>query len=602
MDITNSLPNGTALMGGKYVTERVLNYDNTTFTYLARMISQSEDVDFGNGYIHVIVKELYLQDFQFRDADGIKVMNYNEEKYNYRTDFENEANSLSTLRHPNLLRITEVFEENETVYYVSDYLHTTPLADYVRQHGPLSEHEVLNIVRDVSGALRQMHQNGIIHSNVTPDSIQIDKQGRAYLSDFGFERIDEEIDHILPVYYTYHAPEYISAPTSGQTVACDIYSLGAIIYYMLTRQAPPSHGDLYDGFPKSELLLFASAHTVDCIAKAMSLRRSDRYVSLDAMMQDLGKPLPPLIPSRTSDSSMKNALPVGTMVESQYCQYEITKILAQGTFGITYLADLLVKGNLGVMRSNVKVCVKEFFMKEVNGRKQTIVTSRGQSEIYEKYRGKFIQESLHLAEMKHPNIVKVLEAFEANNTYYYVMEFIEGMSLDDYIMQRDGLPLQEAVIIINEIGQALSHMHKNNMLHLDLKPLNVMRRADGHVVLIDFGLSKQYLDDGSPETSTSIGAGTPGYAPLEQMNYHEGKGFPVSMDVYALAATFYKMLTGRTPQKSADILNDGLDKKPLIQRGIGNDTIALLEAGMSPTRKGRLQSVDEFLDRVNRLL
>ena len=86
------------------------------------------------------------------------------------------------------------------------------------------------------------------------------------------------------------------------------------------------------------------------------------------------------------------------------------------------------------------------------------------------------------------------------------------------------------------------------------------------------------------------------------MNYHEGRGFPVSMDVYALAATFYKMLTGRTPQKSADILNDGLDKKPLIQRGIGNDTIALLEAGMSPTRKGRLQSVDEFLDRVNRLL
>ncbi len=294
----------------------------------------------------------------------------------------------------------------------------------------------------------------------------------------------------------------------------------------------------------------------------------------------------------------ENALPSGTLLHSKNYTYEIKGVLGQGSFGITYLANLIIQGALGELNSGVKVAVKEFFMKDINGRNETSVTAGSKGGIYDKYKEKFKKESLHLSELKHPNIVKVLEAFEENNTYYYSMEFVEGMSLDAYIKQSGRIPLVEAIPIVNDIGNALSFMHQHNMLHLDLKPLNVMRRKNGDIILIDFGLSKQYDEDGKPESSTTVGGGTPGYAPLEQATYHDGKGFPVTMDVYALAASFYKMLTGRSPQDASEILNEGLDVIYLEDANVSNEIIDLIDSGMSPMKRNRPQSVRAFLDNL----
>lgn len=150
---------------------------------------------------------------------------------------------------------------------------------------------------------------------------------------------------------------------------------------------------------------------------------------------------------------------------------------------------------------------------------------------------------------------------------------------------------------MERIGSALAFMHDNRMLHLDLKPLNVMRRADGRPVLIDFGLSKQYGSDGQPESSTTIGGGTPGYAPLEQANYHEGRDFPVTLDIYAFGATLYKMLTGQTPPVAADVLNDGFPEEPLLRKQVSRKTIEALRKAMSPMKKERWQTVGEFWGR-----
>ena len=240
-------------------------------------------------------------------------------------------------------------------------------------------------------------------------------------------------------------------------------------------------------------------------------------------------------------------------------------------------------------------------MRDVNGRQNTSVTAGSRDGIYGKYKEKFISESLRLSELKHNSIVKVLEAFEDNNTCYYAMEFIEGMSLDEYIKKSGGIDLREAISITKEIGDALSYMHSHKMLHLDLKPQNIMRRSNGHIVLIDFGLAKQYDENGKPETSTSVGGGTRGYAPIEQANYHDGKGFPVTMDVYALAASLYKMLTCLPPQDASDVLNDGLDVIPLRKRMLGEDVINLIEVGMSPMKRNRPQTVTEFISMVSRL-
>ena len=294
---------------------------------------------------------------------------------------------------------------------------------------------------------------------------------------------------------------------------------------------------------------------------------------------------------------MNNTLQSGTILRGKSYTYTIQKVLGQGTFGITYLATTQVKvhGALGELETTMQVAVKEFFMKEINGREENTVTSGSQGGVYDKYKQKFAREAENLSKLKHPHIVKVLEYFEANNTVYYAMEYVEGGNLDDCIKQKNALPEAEAIKYAKQIGSALSYMHAHKMLHLDLKPGNVMLRKNGDAVLIDFGLSKQYDEEGKPETSTSVGGGTPGYAPIEQANYHDRKGFPVTMDVYALGATLFKMLTGVRPPEASDILNDGFPVYELQQHRVSDSLIACVTQAMKPMRKDRLQSVEEFL-------
>lgn len=141
-------------------------------------------------------------------------------------------------------------------------------------------------------------------------------------------------------------------------------------------------------------------------------------------------------------------------------------------------------------------------------------------------------------------------------------------------------------------------MHEHKMLHLDLKPGNVVLDDKGNAVLIDFGLSKQYDENGQPESSTTVGGGTPGYAPLEQANYRDGKDFPVTMDIYALGATMFKMLTGtRAPEASA-ILNDGFPTYMLSSVCDSKGMVACIERAMSPKKKDRYQTVKELLGDV----
>ncbi|MCD7721397.1 MAG: protein kinase, partial [Prevotellaceae bacterium] len=191
------------------------------------------------------------------------------------------------------------------------------------------------------------------------------------------------------------------------------------------------------------------------------------------------------------------------------------------------------------------------------------------------------------------------EEFETNGTVYYAMDYISGGSLDDHIARKGRLNEKETVGFAREICSALQFMHENGMLHLDLKPLNIMLR-DGHAVLIDFGLSKQYNEVGEPESSTKVGAGTPSYAPIEQASYRDGKGFPVTMDIYALGATMFKMLTGRRPPEASDIMNFGFPADELQGLGVSPWLIELTGKCMSYMFKERPQSAAEVLEVLER--
>lgn len=297
------------------------------------------------------------------------------------------------------------------------------------------------------------------------------------------------------------------------------------------------------------------------------------------------------------------SLAIGTILHGEAYDYKIMDVLGQGTFGITYKAKVEMKGALGRLDSNMYVAVKEFFMKEVNGRENSSVTSGSTSNggLFYYYRDKFEREARNLSTLSHPNIVKVLEAFHANGTTYYSMEYIDGISLDKKIAQspQGRMPLTEAIETLKQIGAAIAFMHSRNMLHLDVKPGNVMMRKDGTAVLIDFGLSKQYTSDGEPESSTKVGAGTPGYAPIEQASYHEGKGFPTMMDVYALGGTLFKMLTGQRPPEASEILNEGFPTDSLRQFFIPDNIVNSISRAMAPLKKDRWQTVDEFVKHLD---
>ena len=299
----------------------------------------------------------------------------------------------------------------------------------------------------------------------------------------------------------------------------------------------------------------------------------------------------------------EKALSIGTCLQGQHT-YTIEGVMGYGSFGITYKAytvarsEVKLEGHLGQLTSKreekVYVAIKEFFMSDYNSRDTQSGNIKGVTEdtIIAHYRHKFQTEAENLSRLRHPNIVNVVEVFQANDTVYYVMEFLEGGSLEQHINNYNALEENEALQLIAQVGSAVEYMHQNHMLHLDLKPGNVMLTSDNRAVLIDFGLSKQYSTDGNPESSTTIGGGTPGYSPIEQMS---SRGFAPTLDIYALAATLFKCLTGQRPTEAALMLSEGFPEQALRATGVSERTIDALRAGMAPTPAHRPQSVAEFL-------
>lgn len=258
-----------------------------------------------------------------------------------------------------------------------------------------------------------------------------------------------------------------------------------------------------------------------------------------------------------SDTNSK-ALPSGCIIKSPSRYYKILGVIGSGGFGITYKARVVdCYGNPSDSDSRF-YAIKELFIAEYCSRNDdnTVGFETNAQKTVKNAEDDFVREATMLNRLgtHHPNIVFIHEVFKANNTSYYAMDFLEGETLQDYIKRCGPQPIKWAMKLIAPLFDALECMHANRMTHLDIKPANIiMVERDGKIepVLIDFGLSKHYDEDGISTSFIHNIACSKGYAPLEQ--YAGLQTFTPQADVYALTATIYYCLTGAAPEMASDI-------------------------------------------------
>lgn len=275
----------------------------------------------------------------------------------------------------------------------------------------------------------------------------------------------------------------------------------------------------------------------------------------------------------------------------------VEKVLGAGGFGITYRV-VTYHGNIAI-----RFAVKEYFPSNMCERIDGRLSYSGPVKTdVENGLASFISEAERLKSQNihHPNIVGINEVIKANNTAYYVMEYINGRNVRDYLMQernRRPLPEDEALELIRPVMAAIALLHRHKVTHLDIKPDNIVlspvEDSDGlRPVVIDFGLSKHYDEKGNATSKVKFIACSPGYAPNEQ--YQDGgiSTFTPQADVYALGATLFFMLTGHDPAVAANISRDKV--LAALPTTISEKTRMAIADAMRPDKTERTQTVTQF--------
>lgn len=294
-------------------------------------------------------------------------------------------------------------------------------------------------------------------------------------------------------------------------------------------------------------------------------------------------------------------LPNGHSLQSG--KYRLSHVIGQGGFGITYQAhwNTELKGALGKFQTDVQVCIKEYFFKDYcyrdNKTSEVKVHSETGKLLFHKFKEKLIKEARILSDVHHPYIVHVLEVFEENNTAYIVMEYIAGYSLKQK-MERGGA-LAEGLMLkyMHQIGEALAFVHEKNILHLDIKPSNILIDKNNNARLIDFGVSKRY-DLDQQETSTTMLTLSKGFAAIEQYDDEGTLIFSPAPDIYSFGATMYNLLTGKIPIESILRATKELIIPSILNKEISPDVEAVILKAMAISPKDRYASMAEMLEKL----
>ena len=269
--------------------------------------------------------------------------------------------------------------------------------------------------------------------------------------------------------------------------------------------------------------------------------------------------------------------------------YEVEQVLGSGGFGVTYRAiDHKLKR---------KVAIKEYFprgaaSREANGGVQ--VASAKQEALFRWGLDRFVEEAQTLARFNHPNICRVTQIFSGNGTCYLVLDHVDGQSMQQWMAGAGKPPTQDELDgFSSSLLSALETVHRNEILHRDIAPKNILLKADGSPVLIDFGSARQIVSAQSANITAII---TPRYAPHEQY-ITSGAGQGPWTDIYSMAATLYEVVTGASPPEAPGRTLGADPCVPAAKAARGKYRLGFLEAidwGLNPYPTDRPQNVETW--------
>jgi serine/threonine-protein kinase len=401
------------------------------------------------------------------------------------------------------------------------------LAQYLREHGPMTGDEAVQLCAQLCEAVDAAHQNGVLHGDIRPENIQLVGSPGAFrpkLSGFVLGLLNPTREK------GYSAPEL--AQRKEPTALTDLYALGAVIWTCLTGSPPLDYDvEKLPALPEDE------EHLLPVLKKALQRDFSRRYFTAAELGRALtkangtlvpppAKPLEKTTPLISSTSEATQAL--GTMLGP----YELVKLLGEGSMGQVFLARHKALGR----QVAIKVLRPEQY-------------SRG--DLIQR----FFQEARTVNQINHEHIVEIFDFVQepgpaGPSAVYCVMELLTGESLTA-VVEKGPVALQRSLSIVRQLCDALSAAHKVGVVHRDVKPDNIflIERAwqRDYVKVLDFGVAKlMHADPDAPLISTMDGAiiGTPMCMAPEQA---AGQTVDWRADIYATGVILYLLLSGRLP-------------------------------------------------------
>lgn len=278
----------------------------------------------------------------------------------------------------------------------------------------------------------------------------------------------------------------------------------------------------------------------------------------------------------------------GAMLNNRYL---VGGVIGEGGFGITYIGlDTLLQ---------FRVAIKEFFPNGMVNRNNTVsndvlsISTDSAKELFSKSRENFLREARTLAKFTNePGIVAVRDFFEENHTVYIVMEYLDGITLKNYLSQVGKISANNTVCLLMPVISSLKKIHEKNLIHRDISPDNIML-CDEQVKLLDFGAARDFADEKSLSVMLKHG-----YAPMEQYRRHGTQG--AWTDIYAICATMYKCVTGQIPPDAPDrVFDDDIKKPSELGIEIEPEFENVLMHGLAIRPEDRIQSIDELLSELD---